>query len=111
MVVEVYEILDRGVQTKNKTFMVFLFKCGLFDHLINLASFDKTNADPRRGEDLFKDTDPVERKIAGDFYLQLRQTISDWNKKFGVDKHGKVTKFKAGYDVAFQGSQDGGRKT
>lgn len=94
------------MQTKNKTFMVNLFKCGLFDHLIKLASFEKTNPDQRRGENLFQDTDPVERRVAGDFYLQLRQTIAGWNQSFGVDKHGKLTKFRDGYDLAFEGAAD-----
>lgn len=102
------EMLDRGLQTKNKIFMVNIFKSGLFDHLVGLASFEKANPNPRRGEALFNDTDPVERRVAGDFYIQLRETLSDWNKKFGVDKNGKVTKFRLGYQVAFEGAADAG---
>lgn len=101
-------MIDRGIQTKNKTFMVAFFKCGLFDHLITLACFEKTKSDPRRGEALFEDSDPVERRIAGDFYLRLREILADWNSKFGVDRNGKITKFRTGFEKVFEGAADRG---
>ena len=50
---------------------------------------------------MFLDVEPVERKIANEFYLRLRESVKDWHNKFGTDKNGKVTKFKEGYAKAF----------
>lgn len=101
-------MIDRGIQTKNKTFMVGFFKLGLFDHLVNLACFEKSSSDLRRGENLFADNDNLEKRVAGDFYLRLRETLADWNAKFGVDRTGKVTKFRIGFEKAFEGASDKG---
>lgn len=79
-------------------------KCGLFNRLVEIASFDKSNPDPNKGESVFGDTEPVERKIAKDFFLRLREAIVEWDQKFGVDRNGKVTHFRIGYQRAFDGA-------
>ena len=102
-------LTDRGVQSKNKIFLKNFIKYGYLEHLVQLASFQKESSDPNKGEGLFNDTDPVERKIAKDFYVRLRETISDWNSRLGSDKNNKITPFKTGYDKAFDGAARGGR--
>lgn len=84
--------------------MVAFFKCGLFDFLIELACFQKQSKSPTRGEDLFGDSDPLERKVASQFYVRLREAVKDWDSKFGVDKNGKITKFRDGFLKAFDPS-------
>ena len=49
------------------------------------------------GEDIFQDTNPIERKAAKHFYILLLDILNEWNLKYGVDKKGKVTKFQEGY--------------
>ena len=93
--------MDRAVCTKSKPFMVNFFKCGLYDYLIDLACFEQHNPSPNRGEELFGDSDPLERKVSNQFYFRLREAIRDWDSKFGVDKNGKITKFRDGYLKAF----------
>ena len=104
MVLTAHQIIDRGVSTRNKPFIVNFLKCGLYNRLVELASFDKASPDPLKGERLFGDQDPVERKISKDFFLRLREVIVEWDQKFGVDKNGKVTHFRLGYQRAFEGA-------
>lgn len=81
--------------------MVHFFKLGMFDYLIELGSFEKHNPDPSKGESLFGDSVQLERKTANIFYYRLLDTIREWDSKFGIDKSGKITKFREGYLKVF----------
>jgi hypothetical protein len=86
--------------------MVSFFRCGMFDYLVELACFEKNNSSSTRGEGLFGDTDPIERKAANEFYFRLRENLKEWNSKFGVDKKGKITKFREGFEKVFDSNVD-----
>lgn len=106
---KVIQILDRAICSKSKVFMVQFFKLGMFDYLIQLASFEKDNPSPTKGENLFGDTVQLERKTANVFFFRLLDTIREWDNKFGVDKSGKITKFREGYLSVFDLNSANGR--
>lgn len=102
-------MIDRSLNTKNKVFIVNLLKCGLYDRLVEIAAFEKHVDDPAKGERVFGDRDPVEKKIAKEFFKRLKDAIREWNERFGVDKQGKVTPFKKGFSKVFDGAANEGR--